>query len=176
MSKPAPALYCSFCGRPRAEVTALVVAPSVAICDICTMAAFLSLDEGQRRHALRCLHGQGHGVTVVTPQATDEAVAALLANPDTLRDLHRRTQAAEAEVHALRRQLEHAGRQWNEAVADRNRYQGWARQGKSLNRDLTAAIRAHLDARDRCDPSAEHATRQALDALLTETPRPDGAE
>jgi hypothetical protein len=80
MSKPAPALYCSFCGRPRAEVTALVVAPSVAICDICTMAAFLSLDEGQRRHALRCLHGQGHGVTVVTPQATDEAVAALLAN------------------------------------------------------------------------------------------------
>lgn len=104
------------------------------------------------------------------------ASAALLANPDTLRNLHRRTQAAEAEAHALRRQLEHAQRQWNEAVADRNRYQGWARQGKSLNRDLTAAIRAHLDARDRCDPSAEHATRQALDALLTETPRPDGAE
>lgn len=80
MNKPTPpALYCSFCGRPRNEVSALVVAPSVAICDLCIMAAFLSLDESQRRHALRCLHGQEHGVTVVTPQATPEAIDALLA-------------------------------------------------------------------------------------------------
>lgn len=104
------------------------------------------------------------------------ASAALLANPDTLRDLHRRTQAAEAEVHALRRQLEHAQRQWNEAVADRNRYNTWARRSYDRREALSRAIRVHLDASDRCDPSAEHATRQALDALLTETPRPDGAE
>jgi ATP-dependent Clp protease ATP-binding subunit ClpX len=33
----APVLYCSFCGKPQAEVFVLIAAPSAYICDECIL-------------------------------------------------------------------------------------------------------------------------------------------